>query len=295
MKGLIYINSKKKGLVIKIRQQLVNELLKNPDKRFYNLSNDYLFKRVFSDVELLKLLLRDMFDEEVEYVKILSPLLLKYHKNMYAGVVDLVIETDKGIKLLELQNKDRHNFFKRLIFYSCALIHIFCLKKNQDYKFLKKYECLAIVNFDISKDKLTDITLKTRENKEITNHIKANIFNLKRDKCIKETNKLFDFETSKDLANICKTISEEYLKFIELIIIYNRKDEEKLREIEELFINEKANDIKREREYGEKRGKKRGIFLEKENVARNMLKERMNINLISKLTNLSKKKILSLK
>ena len=293
--------------MIKIRQQLVNELLKNPNKKYYNLSNDYLFKKVFSDVDLLKLLLSDMFDENIKYIKILSPLLLKHHKNMYAGLVDLIIETDDGIKLLELQNKDRHNFFRRLIFYSSALIHMYCLKNSQDFDKLKKFECLAIVNFNISKKKLKNIKLRTEENEEITNHIKANIFNLKRDKCINETEKLFGFETGKDLAKICKTISEKYLILIKLIIIYNRKDEEKLREIEELFINEKKNDMKRERNYGisigEKRGEKRGISIgekrgiskEKESIARNMIEKNMDINLISELTNLSKNKILSLK
>ena len=289
--------------MIKIRQQLVNELLKDPNKKYYNLSNDYLFKRVFSDVELLKLLLSDMFSEEVKNIKILSPLLLKHHKNMYAGIVDLIIETNDGIKLLELQNKDRHNFFRRLIFYSSALIHMYCLKNSQDFDKLKKFECLAIVNFNISKKKLKNIKLRTEENEEITNHIKANIFNLKRDKCLNETEKLFGFETGKDLAIICETISEKYLILIKLIIIYNRKDEEKLREIEELFINEKKNDMKRERNYGFSMGQKRGISIgEKqgfskgiENVARNLLKQNIDINIIMNATNLSKNKILSLK
>ena len=85
------------------------------------------------------------------------------------------------------------------------------------------------------------------------------------------------------------------LKFIELIINYNRKDEINFWEIEELFINEKANDIKREREYGEKRGILKGMSQEKESIVKNMLKEKMDIKLISKLTNLSINKILSLK
>ena len=289
-----------------LRTQLVNELLMEPGKKLYNLSNDYLLKKVFSDISNLKLLLKDMFDEEIKSIKILSPLLLKNNKNMYAGCASLIIETNKGIKLLELQNIDKHNFFKRLIFYASAIIHIYGLKKNQDYKMLKRFECLAIVNFDISKNSLRNIKLKTEKNKEIDNNIKANIFNLKRDKSLKKTNK--------DLANVCQIIDDQHLKLIKSIIVYNRKDEEKLKEVEELFLKEKE-DYKAAYMDGEERGisigrksgisigrktgisigEKRGQNLEKENIARNMLRENYEIPIISKLTNLSEQKILSLR
>ena len=85
------------------------------------------------------------------------------------------------------------------------------------------------------------------------------------------------------------------LNIINLIVKYNRKDEEKLREIEELFINEKKNDMKRERNYGFSMGQKQGFSKGIENVARNLLKQNIDINVIMNATKLSKNKILSLK
>ena len=67
-----------------------------------------------------------------------------------------------------------------------------------------------------------------------------------------------------------------------------------MKEIEELLLNEKL-DLKAAEEYGIEVGEKRGISQGIENVARNLLKQNIDINVIMNATNLSKNKILSLK
>ena len=71
------------------------------------------------------------------------------------------------------------------------------------------------------------------------------------------------------------------LNIISLIVKYNREDEEKLREIEELMLNEKL-DLSAAERYGEERGISKGI----ENVARNLLKQNIDINIIMNVTKL---------
>ena len=277
--------------------------MKDPDKKLYNLSNDLLFKKVFSNPDNCKILLKRFFNIETKDIKVLNSNLYINQKNMYAGVADLIFEVDKNtLILLEMQNTNKYNFDKRLTDYSAAIIYINGLKKNEDFKDLKDFKCFAIVNYDISKNDLKNINLKTEDNIIVGKNLSAKIINLKRDKFKDLTNKLFEVKTTGELAEICKIIDEEMLTIINLLVKYNRVDEEKLREIEELLLNEKI-DLKAAEEYGisigEKRGEKRGISQgisqEKESIARNLLKKNFDIDTIIEVTNLSKNKILSLK
>ena len=130
----------------------MNELLKDPDKKLYNLSNDLLFKKVFSNPDNCKILLKRFFNIETKDIKVLNSNLYINQKNMYAGVADLIFEVDKNtLILLEMQNTNKYNFDKRLTDYSAAIIYINGLKKNEDFKDLKDFKCFAIVNYDISK------------------------------------------------------------------------------------------------------------------------------------------------
>ena len=211
-----------------MRQQIVDELLKNPNKTVYNLSNDYLFKKVFSDPNNCRILLKRFFNIEAKKIEILNSNLYKEQKNMYAGVVDLMLRLDDNtVALLEMQNVNKYNFEQRLTIYSGAIIFIEGLKKTEDFKNLKKYNCLAIVNFDISEKDLKDIRLKTIDNQIINDYVKAKIINLKRDKIDDLTGDLFRVRINNDLASICQKIDEEMLNIISLIVKYNREDEEK--------------------------------------------------------------------
>ena len=282
-----------------LRTQLVNELLKDPDKKLYNLSNDLLFKKVFSNPDNCKILLKRFFNIESKNIKTLNSNLYINQKNMYAGVADLIFEVDKNtLVLLEMQNVNKYNFDKRLTDYSAGIIYINGLKKNDDFKDLKDFKCFAIVNYDISEKDLKDINLKTKDNIIVGNNLNAKIINLKRDKFDDLTDELFKVKKNEELSKICEVIDEEMLNIISLIVKYNREDEEKMKEIEELMLNEKL-DLKAAEEYGRKSGisigERRGQNLEKENIARNMLRENYEIPTISKLTNLSEQKILSLR
>ena len=69
--------------------------MKDPDKKLYNLSNDLLFKKVFSNPDNCKILLKRFFNIETKDIKVLNSNLYINQKNMYVGVADLIIERMK--------------------------------------------------------------------------------------------------------------------------------------------------------------------------------------------------------
>lgn len=72
--------------------------------KIYTLENDYLFKKIFSNELYLKQLLLDLFNVKVKNINYLNTTLIKANKNVKAGIVDLLLEIDKEIVILELQN-----------------------------------------------------------------------------------------------------------------------------------------------------------------------------------------------
>ena len=97
------------------------------NKLNYNLTNDYLFKLIFSNEEYLKYLLKVFFNYETIKIKYLNRELLKYNFNEKAGIVDLLIDADGEIIHLELQNLNRYNLEDRIEFYSSKLIGSYAL------------------------------------------------------------------------------------------------------------------------------------------------------------------------
>lgn len=60
----------------------------------YNLTNDYLFKLIFSNTEYLKYWLKVFFNYKAVNIKYLNRELLKYNFNEKAGIVDLLITAE---------------------------------------------------------------------------------------------------------------------------------------------------------------------------------------------------------
>ncbi len=93
----------------------------------YNLTNDYLFKLIFSNEKYLKYLLQVFFYYETVNINYLNRELLKYNFSEKAGIVGLLIDADGEIIHLELQNLNRYNLEDRIEFYSSKLIGSYAL------------------------------------------------------------------------------------------------------------------------------------------------------------------------
>ena len=275
----------------------------------YNLTNDYLFKLIFSNTEYLKYLLKVFFNYEAVDIKYLNRELLKYNFNEKAGIVDLLITADGEIIHLELQNLNRYNLEDRIEFYSSKLIGSYALEKGDDYKQLKPVRTFIIINYSYKIKTIKNIVkLKVLNTNYIFNNKKEykllNLYEIDKDKLdnYSELYKLFkinDFSIldRKIKEKLPKQILEDMKKFN-----LNKEDRKNMEDIVELMRNEKEDygaayecgvmdGEVRGQKRGEKLGKKQGIV----KVAKSMVDENIDINIISKVTGLSIKEVSKLK
>ena len=277
--------------------------------KIYNLTNDYLFRKIFMEEEYLKILLLNLFNVKVETIKYLNPKLVKANKNKKVGIVDLLLEIDGKIVILELQNLDEHNFKERLLFYSLAIIHNHCLKRDDNYEHLKSIKVYAIINYNLYNDNeiINQVNLK-RKNKKFTDKLEYKIIDITKidenDKKSKyyEIINLFKNNNLEKLKQIIK--KEEYQKILKQIENYNKNEEEykKMEDIYEMMMNETVDyravykdGINIGYERGKSEGITSGILQEKSSIAKKLLKQKVDINIIANATNLSIKEINALK
>ena len=265
----------------------------------YNLSNDYLFKQVFFNKRYLKELLFVFFNIKANNITYLNTELLKKNKLYKAGISDLLLNVDGKFIILEYQNINRFNFENRLLFYSSKLVANYGLKKTEDYKYLKKFKILAIVNYPyLDNDSLSIINLKHKNN-IFTKNMEYKIANIK---AISKDNKhigynLANMFTNKSLLDMEKYINKDiYKEIFEKIKYYNLDDKEwlKMDEIAKLLINEKEN-YSGAYDAGKIEGINKGITKGTNQMVINMLDNELDIDLISRCAKMPKKKILEIK
>ena len=275
----------------------------------YNLTNDYLFKLIFSNTEYLKYLLKVFFNYKAVNIKYLNRELLKYNFNEKAGIVDLLITADREIIHLELQNLNRYNLEDRIEFYSSKLIGSYALEKGDDYKQLKRVRTFIIINYPYKLKTIKNIVkLKVLNTNYIFNNKKEykllNLYEIDKDKLdnYSELYKLFKINDFSILdREIKETLSRQILEDMKKFNL-NKEDRKNMEDIVELMRNEKE-DYGAAYECGvmdgEVRGQKRGKKLGKKEgivkVAKSMVDENIDINIISKVTGLSIKEVSKLK
>ncbi len=277
-------------------------------EKFYTLLNDHLFKKIFTEEKYLKVLLLNLFDVKTNNLKLLNPELIISNKNEKVGIVDLLLEIDNDIVILELQNLNEHNFKDRLLYYTSKIISNYGLKEGDNYQNLKSIKVYAIINYSMNSEDICDlIKLKKRNNKIFNNKLELKIFDLTKVDINNKKSKYYEivnmFKTD-DLKKLKQIISKEELKEILITMEkYNQEESEwkKMEDIYNMMMNEKVdfravyNDAKAEGiAIGKNEGISQGINQEKNNVVKNMLAEHLDINLISKCTNLSIEEIKNL-
>ena len=276
---------------------------------FYTLTNDHLFKKIFTEEKYLKILLFDLFGIKVNHVSYLNPELIKSNEYQKAGIVDLLLEIDDEIVILELQNIDEHNFRERLFYYQSHIVASHCLGKSKDYCDLKKIKIYAIINYELSKQVEQTIHLKVEETNDLfLNKVEYKIFNLKKvskddpNSKYYEIINLFKNDNLEKLKNIIK--NKEYQEILEKMEIYNQNREEyqKMEDIYKMMMEEKLSfsgvyrdALEEGISKGISKGKTLGKNTEKRKIAKNMLSKNIDINLISEITNMPIKDIQALR
>ena len=124
------------------------DLTNESNIKFYNLTNDYAFKKIFTKENNLKYLLNKFFNLKPKKIVIKNNELLKQYCDSKAGIVDIFLELDNENVILELQNVNEYNIEERSLFYSACVIANHSLNKGQNFKKLKPLKVLIILNYD---------------------------------------------------------------------------------------------------------------------------------------------------
>ena len=274
------------------------------------LTNDYIFKRLFSkkgNEDILKDLLEGILEIPIEKVEVMQEVELeRVDIKDKLGVLDIkaVINEDTTVDI-EMQIADEKNMIERTLFYWSGLYYT-GLKRGQDYKLNNKVITINILMYNIFKEEKyhTIATIKEDENNEkITDKLEIHFIELPK------------FLKSKEIGNkklrqwldfICNKRKGE----IEMAVKENEKIAKASQEWEYLrgdeavkrmaFLREKwerdwNSGMHSAEEAGIEKGMKKGKREEKKEIAIKMIHEKIDEEIISKVTNLSLDEIEKLK
>lgn len=275
-----------------------------------NLLNDFFIRYLLAskgDEDILEnivnAVLTNIGFETVHNLEIINPYNLKDNQYLKESILDVKAKTNDNKKIIiEFQLFGNIDFLKRIYYYISKNIALE-LKTNEAYRDISQIISINFLDFNLNFNdsgkehrcfKLIDI-----DNHDISlDMIQIHLIEIKRFKKILEAstieeikkNKLLswiEFFTSNDLNKIIDKLKEENIimsKVIEKYKIFT-SDEESMQvyNAREAFLYGQEVMLKREREEGKKE--------EKYALAKNMKTENIDINLISKITGLSKEEI----
>ena len=269
-------------------------------------TNDYVFKRIFgqkknSDIlkDLLQAILPNWNIKNVEPRQEVQ-LETDFITDKVCRL-DILATLDDGTKVdVEMQMRNYNDIEARSLFYTTREYHQ-SLENGQDYIELPKSIGIWISNFNVFNDEgpFHEIVRLRRdyENQIFTDKIEMHYLQLPKfkQKCKRISNKLEEWLTFISFENMeeLKMIENEKVKKAEEELEYLSGDEAERRiaylretaEIDRKFAMTAARD------QGRAEGRSEGKIEEKIEIAKKMLAEEMDINLIIKITGLTKDEI----
>ena len=282
-----------------------------------NRINDYFVRYLFSHdgnehiaLNFINAVFKDLNFETFNKIEILNPFNISENYDEKESIVDIKATTETGITvLIEIQSIGNEDFIKRALYY-WAYNYSSSLNRGSFYDELKATVSINITNFILTdEDKVHSCyVLKELSNHKIlTDHCQLHFlelpkFNLKNineienlDNIHKEFISWIKFFKGENMSVLMKenTIFEEVEKKCRTFINDSPvMDKYKKREVDTYFFNKSIElDIKKAKEEGIKEGIEQGIEKGiKENqilTAKNMKKENIDVNIISKITGLS--------
>lgn len=282
------------------------------------LTNDYIFKRVFSkkgNEDLLIDLLEGILEIKIEKIEVIKEAEIdRININDKLGVIDLKATINNNTTVdIEIQLKDQHNMIMRSIFYTAGLYHT-GLKAGERYEENKKVIGINILKYNMFKWKKyhLKITMHEKElNIEVTDAIEIHFIELP--KFLKSKN-----EGSKKLRQWMEFISNERESEIEMAVKENKKIAKAKDEYEYLIGDEAVQRLaflrdKWERDHnseiawerkeareqgfseGKIAGKNEGKIEERKKIIKEMLKKEISEETIIEITKISKEELKNLK
>ena len=289
----------------------------NQKIRRYPPKMDIIFQAIFGEVgseNITKDFLEKILKRKIEKISLdKNPILRRELKDDKLGVLDIVTELDGKEKCnIEMQLIDKNNIIERMLYY-WSKMYTRQIKAGDDYKKLEKTIVILIADFNIKG--LEEVEYHSTWKIIETNSVKKLILTDKFELDIIELLKIKGRENEKDqlldwlifLENpeserVTRKMEEnENLK--EAVEKLDRiSEDEKMQRIIELrekairdehAIYDKGLDDGIEK--GIQKGKEKGAKEEKIKIVKSMLKENMDIEIIIKITGLTKEEIEKLK
>ena len=273
------------------------------ENKFYTFGNDIIFKNAFDTEESLKRLLSESLDLKVHKIlksNIELPVDNKKERRKY---LDLIIDTDIGIINVELNHNFKNEIPNRNLLYFCKLISS-SVKRTKSYLNIKKHIQLNITwdlkkhfNYDITGRKFIKCYIKDDEtNNKIHNDI-FEIVHINMD-YFEDVWYYGDIEKENPFLMLLAAPSEDQMDKIskgDKIMEELSKKVKKLNQDPDILdvIIENEDEIINNTLY--EKGISQGIEQKAEEIAKKMIEDNLDIDIISKYTNLSKEEIKSLK
>lgn len=271
------------------------------------LTNDFVFKRIFAkkgNESFLKDFLSSLLNIEIKEIEVAQDVMLtKKVKDDKYGVLDIKAKLNNNIEVdIEMQVIDHKNMVERATFYSSKMISD-QLMEAEPYEKISPVIVVAILNFDYFKfeEYITKgIMVAEKHKEEIINdlvthyYIELPKFRKSKVDLNDKVNQWLTFIDSKDKKRIDEVMSknEQVEKANEELEMLSADEEAReLAEYRESSLREMASAILCGKKEGREEGREEGRSEEKRNIAKSMLREKINIEVISKVTGLSKEEI----
>ena len=246
-------------------------------------TNDFIFKKLFGQTKNADLL-KDLLELER---KMLTDKL---------GILDVVATLNDNTKVnIEMQIKNYYNTIERSLFYGTGIYHE-NLESGTDYIDIPQSISIWITDYNVFEDGPFHEKARLKrdfENKILTDKLQFHYIQLPkfREKCKRIAGKLEEwliFIENENLEAI-KMSTNKYIKKAEEELEYLTGDAETRRLA---YLREKAiRDEKAGLAWARKEGIKDGEIKKQKEIAKKMLAEKIDINLIIKITGLTKEEI----
>ncbi|WP_295298016.1 Rpn family recombination-promoting nuclease/putative transposase [uncultured Brachyspira sp.] len=271
--------------------------MKDNIKKHFNPLNDYFIRYLFSDkgsetilLDFINSVMLNAKMKTFRSVEILTPFNHKKNKNNKETIVDVKCITQNGtIVIIEIQLQGNSRFPERILYYWAAN-YSKLLKQGEKYDNLTPVISINLLNFNLDKN-LKNIhssymLYEINNKKLLTDHLQIHIIELKKFKkniLSKDLNCWISFLTSKNVEASMSDIVKEKPLMEEVQKRYNNFIKSKLMmseyEKKEIYSYDKQILLDEERKLGKKE--------EQLNIARNLKKLGLDIELIKKSTGLS--------
>ena len=288
--------------------------------KYFNPLNDYFIRYLFTDKGSSESILLDFINsimlnanmKTFRSVEILthspkagSRLNLKKNKNLKETIVDVKCITQNGsVVIIEIQLQGNSRFPERILYYWAAN-YSKLLKNGERYDELTPVISINLLNFNLDKNKNIHscyMLYEMNNKKLLTDHLQIHIIELKKFKknaLSKDLNYWLRIFTSKNLEAsmseivkekpIMEEVQKKYNNFVKskLMMMEYEKKEAYLYGNQIMLDEERRLGIEEGIKKGKEEGIKEGIKENQILTAKNMKKENIDVNIISKITGLS--------